>query len=83
MLRPVNPIVKHQFAVLAVHIVKEELLIAHGSAIFHVQDQVVTLAFVFSHHLARAVDFHHARLIEENRFRGARSGLREDRSVVA
>ncbi len=51
------------------HIVKGELLIAPGSAIFHVQDEVLTLAFVFSYHLAHAVNFHHARLIEEGGFK--------------
>ncbi|RAP64394.1 hypothetical protein ACZ87_04037 [Candidatus Erwinia dacicola] len=33
------------------------------------QDEVLTLAFVFSYHLAHAVNFHHARLIEEGGFK--------------
>ncbi len=83
MFRRVYPVIKNQLTVITIDIIEEELLIAHGGAIFHVQNEVITLAFEFGHHVTCAINFNDAGLAEKNGFRRARTGLGKECSVVA
>lgn len=82
MLRRVDAVVKDQFAVVAIDVVEEELLVAHHGAVAHMQDEVITLTFKFSHHFARTVDSDHAGLIKQNGLGSAGGGLRQDRTII-
>ncbi|CAI2037592.1 Uncharacterised protein [Serratia fonticola] len=62
MLNGTIAIIKHQFAVFAVGVQFKEALITHRCAIFHVHDQIVTLAFIAAHQSLSAMDPHNATL---------------------
>ncbi len=66
MFRWINPIIEHQFAVLAFGVIEEEFLIAYRAAVTHFQHKIVTLALELRHHVARAADAHNAWLGEVN-----------------
>ncbi|CAI2005876.1 Uncharacterised protein [Serratia fonticola] len=64
MLNGTVAIIKHQFAVFAVGVQFKEALITYRGAIFHMHDQVVTLAFIAAHQSLSTMDPHNTALCE-------------------